>query len=991
MADRIRQQKDLYVTSTTYGNYSTYPYNPDLLNKGPITHYNNGIIYKRGSTSWWTITGTATADSSFEALRLAKDPNVTVDPYFDEGTKYSLQLDSESSGDIVQIYFTFLDANNQTISEFEYPSSSDYTDGILNPKTFAMTSQVQSLRVKLFVPANKTVNSNIRYILSVDSRKMHFEYGQSYTLTLAGGSGTGTIHYSIQSLTGKGTISSTVGTSAVIAFAKPGKILLKAYKDGSAFSVDPDTGAAVDGYYEKSRTLVVELTLNQRQLEVVVQRTPYDSTTRDWVYNVGDPIPSAADLQNHTSIGSFPPGEDIYYFDGSAVEVFIVNDSDDYYKFDVFSKSSGLNTYDNGIKYQVNTDGSLHVSGSLTESGYSYYRFITSVQELPNYLLKGRSYRLHVNGTIPVMIRWYDSEGARAGDVYYSTGSSTYDVYVDPSYTGVEISLRIFGNAGTSFDQTIFYHMFDITDRGVDNMHASEYAVAARGAKPPYKAADPNAPMNFGYDSQFKYRSAKLIYRNIRSYSIYPQYDWTKGTITVLSSAKPYTSITFTITANSGLTFDDNFYEAGHNTLQVYETWTGNKVNYEPIGAPTVTSVTVNGVNKLVSRSYRFTMPITDVIISCSFYKVTKQVNKSDFPFSSYSYTYEDVYPYGYSPAGSYSYPAIIFNSAEINQEYRNALIFNRWAYSYYFGETTRCLIELPQPGFFYDQMNSRNPATTKDGYKIHAVRRREIAETLRRISHGPDRSPPSWSQVSIYPDEVFTQQAYTTNTPDARVFTYAGYNYPHKSGTRVQPTDVDQTGAFGKVILQNPTTDDTAAQYNTTYGGYFMPAVGWHSVVRGSINPYQYRIGDGANDDYLANYFLLEDIAWSSWIGALKGYNNREAGANAFATYQEIALILWRYAKFRQFDIFSPGTYPVVTDESSAATWAQTGAIRWLESHGISRGYHCVYYDYDSNFSQNIYGGTGMYSPMPMSPTDPVDRLDFAYMVMKLCQLYAW
>ena len=234
---------------------------------------------------------------------------------------------------------------------------------------------------------------------------------------------------------------------------------------------------------------------------------------------------------------------------------------------------------------------------------------------------------------------------------------------------------------------------------------------------------------------------------------------------------------------------------------------------------------------------------------------------------------------------------------------------------------------------------------------------------------------------LGIQTIEPTTNQDELKKTIKEKIYEYDKFGNPVWSSEydldadgNIQYEDISYTKYNGK-FPGVPTTDDKGQPD----GGSTQRTIDWAVMNLGdtSKNPY------GANDDYLINYGNMPNIGWGSYIGVMSGYNEQEFGATSYATYQEAVTVLWRYARFRQFDIMGDGGYYMQIDDSDVAYWAQHGPWRWAISRGIFDGYRM----------RSVVGGGNPddLDPVPAKPTDYINRAEWAYMVYKFCTMYAW
>lgn len=84
---------------------------------------------------------------------------------------------------------------------------------------------------------------------------------------------------------------------------------------------------------------------------------------------------------------------------------------------------------------------------------------------------------------------------------------------------------------------------------------------------------------------------------------------------------------------------------------------------------------------------------------------------------------------------------------------------------------------------------------------------------------------------------------------------------------------------------------------------------------------------------------WYTDAVRWAADIGIIEGYGNGRFGPANPITRQELAVILWRYAWYKGYDVGAAGTVvPDFADRGEIASWAGE-AISWAYSRGIIIG----------------------------------------------------
>ena len=932
---------DIVITDKDTGNTTHHYYNNiDILASGSHSSgSSNGISYSySSSTGMWTISGTATADSIHTILNIPG----SISNYMDKSHQYILKLNKFSSGDAIPIRIFYFNGGS-IISYEDYPSGENITSvANYQPVLITMPEECTGIQIVYYVPAGTTVSGCLVYQLfdDTDERETIFTYGDTFKLVVSGGSGSGSLHYAVESITGDASISS----SGQLTFKAPGTVWVKITKDGSSFSRYPD-GTSVTGRYLTSKTLVIAITLESRQVRITV--------SPDLIQNigVGSPVyePEDYGISYTLAGGTLAVRPDIYF----------VYDSYDFYKFDVFSKVFSEDRYDNGVRYIKQPDGSWILRGVATAD--SYYNLIMSPLSLPHFLKPDRKYQLIREYTsVPLQIKWY-----RANGTVESTNYTSNAIFRSPEDT-IGVVMRFYVAQGRSVNgYQVQYRMYDLQDRYMDSSEVSKYPISARHA-----VVSSVSGSGLGYDPKIHYRSAWVRYQNIRSFRVYVRHDASLGdAYTTATVAKPYTYLILTVKAKVDSYFDDgwsNSYVPSPSSSLVYDQWWAqaeykgyniDKVTQGNQGTPSLYMIDGDGnrvpffrmsyttdsssYSRLVEGTYLIIMPVSNLRIVCTFDSISSSAN---VPYGRYPYT--DI---GY---GS-NYPVQLKD-----KEYQNALQFCYYAREFYLHDASTPLMRGVSADKFYNTYEGDDYAGTDlQGKRIHYISRRDMVEVLRRVSHIRDfPNESSWTidRIAASPDTYQSEKAKAINTPNAHLFGYAGY-----------PPGLSYTDSEGNVqTLPSPIE--------------YTPKVEYFSD---SARPYVYT-GYVANDDYLTNAKYLHSISWNAWVGTVNGYDNKSFAPDSFATFQEAITVLWRYAKYRQFSTMTEGN-PNDINDWQYDVWAQNGPLRWAIRKGISTGYHAPMVDTAAGIN---YG-----SNVPIQAKDYVDRVEWAYMVAKLCQLYAW
>lgn len=116
--------------------------------------------------------------------------------------------------------------------------------------------------------------------------------------------------------------------------------------------------------------------------------------------------------------------------------------------------------------------------------------------------------------------------------------------------------------------------------------------------------------------------------------------------------------------------------------------------------------------------------------------------------------------------------------------------------------------------------------------------------------------------------------------------------------------------------------------------------------LTRGMLVTILYRMADkpaassgGAFTDTDSGAWYAEAVSWASENELVTGYGDGRFGPDDPITRQELAAVLWRFAKYRGYDVRANGTVmPDFTDRDRIASWAGE-AVSWAYSRGILTG----------------------------------------------------
>lgn len=636
----------------------------------------------------------------------------------------------------------------------------------------------------------------------------------------------------------------------------------------------------------------------------------------------------------------------------------------------VFSSQNGTGTgsIDSSGKFTFGSEGTVYVSvykkGS-TYQGVTYEQSKTLIIELE---LKNRT----------ITVRVYHDVTAEIGEAI---------PYISPSNFIIENIIPTDTMAQTPTVYLVYMSddFYDKEHRQIDINVEGEYPIAARYAQVPNKP---------GYNKKVKYRSKKLIYQNTKYYAITTYInDPSLGKVSVQKYyAKPKENVIFVASCTKGTYFIDKVASQGSGIAQsLYVVASSGSINYERVGTP---EYDPTNVYHLTNGSYQFEMPSADVTVQCDLQSIASTME-------GYAWPYWDIRP-----------SHLTYNQ----DDYVAALKFVYYARSMYYNESSssKYNIGLIPLGVYRPDFMSYNFYPFEDNPT--SVRRSEIAVTLRRLSHGlrtyvsgveelyfsRDYSS-NWPAIWTYqnaaqsqPEETFKDDATRSNTPYARMFSYAGYdssnqymiheedykdadgfpdttayNKALKESKQVQHIPIKSTFQYHRDLDSYPTSDYIFINQSIENTSLQHATIRTHEIFKSGDNAYLGRETRDVRDGYMQNYSKMADVAWSSWIGTVFGYDNYSAGTDTLATYRDATTILWRYAKFRQKEIRLSQEESRNIVYNSDNYYMIDGPFRWARAKGLL---------HDKDYQGNT-----------INTDDPIPRPDFAYMIMRYCQIYGW
>ena len=128
----------------------------------------------------------------------------------------------------------------------------------------------------------------------------------------------------------------------------------------------------------------------------------------------------------------------------------------------------------------------------------------------------------------------------------------------------------------------------------------------------------------------------------------------------------------------------------------------------------------------------------------------------------------------------------------------------------------------------------------------------------------------------------------------------------------------------------------------NGVGGGLFAPG---GDTYRGTLVTILYRLeGEPEVDsgsvfsDVPEGAWYHDAVLWAASNGIVEGYGNGVFGAKDPITREQFAVILYRYARYKGYDVTARGDLSTYTDGASTHSWAEA-ALSWANGVGIIDG----------------------------------------------------
>ena len=173
----------------------------------------------------------------------------------------------------------------------------------------------------------------------------------------------------------------------------------------------------------------------------------------------------------------------------------------------------------------------------------------------------------------------------------------------------------------------------------------------------------------------------------------------------------------------------------------------------------------------------------------------------------------------------------------------------------------------------------------------------------------------------------------------------------PTEEGLLLQVSDSVQVELVEKAVNFQDTEEHWASDsvdfvssrgiMNGTGDGNFAPN---SNLTRGMIAQVLYNLEDASDDaasafaDVAAGAWYADAVNWAASSGIVSGYGDGRFGPEDNITRQQMAVILYNYAKYKGYDLTAAGDTSVFTDANQVSSWADE-AVSWAVGAGLLNG----------------------------------------------------
>ena len=87
------------------------------------------------------------------------------------------------------------------------------------------------------------------------------------------------------------------------------------------------------------------------------------------------------------------------------------------------------------------------------------------------------------------------------------------------------------------------------------------------------------------------------------------------------------------------------------------------------------------------------------------------------------------------------------------------------------------------------------------------------------------------------------------------------------------------------------------------------------------------------------AKHWAVDPITWAATTGVVDGYGDDTFRPNNPVSRQEFAQMLYRYAKYKGYDLTAEGDLSQFPDSGKIGEWAEV-AMKWANGEGLIQGH---------------------------------------------------
>ena len=213
----------------------------------------------------------------------------------------------------------------------------------------------------------------------------------------------------------------------------------------------------------------------------------------------------------------------------------------------------------------------------------------------------------------------------------------------------------------------------------------------------------------------------------------------------------------------------------------------------------------------------------------------------------------------------------------------------------------TVTLTVTPDEGYVLDTLT----ATDKDGNKIELTKVSDTKYTFKM------------------PASAVTVKAAFSEKPDE---------------SKLPFTDVAENAWYYDAVVY---VYENGMMTGTNDGTTFSPAM---SLTRGMMAQVMFNLekgtapATGSFTDVAADAWYADAVNWAAANGIVGGYGNGKFGPEDSITREQMAVLLYNYAKFKGYDMTATTDLTAFSDDEKVSDWAEY-AMKWAVAEGLING----------------------------------------------------